>query len=135
MTFIKHTAIKARSVNKISITLANTFNFPRKFYQDNNLGHYKYVVIYYDKDKSLIGLHFINDEDEKYKLKMQKSKKGYGAFISATSFFKTNNIDLKKYKGRYDWKIEDTENIGKLFIINLEDRLEKDHNSDNMSSS
>lgn len=120
--FSKFTALKQRSVDKISITGSNTFNFPSKFYKDNSLDNYKYVILYYDSTSSVIGLQFTNDETEKFKLKIQKSDRGYGGFISATSFFKTNNIDTKVYKGRYNWKKEDIENIGELYIIDLKER-------------
>jgi len=122
--FSKFTALKQRSVDKISITGSNTFNFPSKFYNDNGLSSYKYVVIYYDLSAEAIGLQFTNNEEEKYKLTIQKSDRGYGGFISATSFFKTNNIDIKTYKGRYSWKKETVENIGELFIIDLKERRE-----------
>lgn len=121
-TFSKFTALKQRSVNKISITGSNSFNLPSKFYKDNSLGNYNYAILYYDSNNKAIGIQFTNDETEKSKLKIQKSNRGYGGFISATSFFKTNNIDTKIYKGRYDWKKETVENIGELYIIELKER-------------
>lgn len=120
--FSKFTALKQRSVDKISITGSHTFNFPSKFYNDNSLNNYKYVILYYDANVRAIGIQFTNDEAEKFKLKIQKSDRGYGGFISATSFFKTNNIDTKIYKGRYDWKKETVENIGELYVIELKER-------------
>lgn len=122
--FSKFTAIRQRSVNSISITGSNTFNFPSKFYNDNFLDKYKYVILYYDKISMAIGFMFMNDEAEKSKLTIQKSDRGYGGFISATSFFKTNNIDTKLYKGRYDWKKEIVDGIGELYIIELKKKEE-----------
>lgn len=119
MAFQKFTAVRQRSVDKISITASNTFNFPSKFYNDNKLNRYKYIVIFYDKDRGAIGFQFTNNEEEKYKFTLQKSDKGYGGFVSAISFFKVNNIDPKIYKGRYDWKKEAAPEAGELFVIEL----------------
>lgn len=119
--FTKFTALKQRSVDKISITGSNTFNFPSKFYKDNLIDSYKYVILYFDLALKAIGLKFSNDEEEKSKLTIQKSDRGYGGFISATSFFKTNNIDLTLNKGRYDWKKETIDGIGELYIIELKE--------------
>lgn len=122
--FTKFTALKQRSVDKISITGSNTFNFPSKFYKDNLIDNYKYIILYFDLASKAIGLKFSNDEEEKSKLTIQKSGRGYGGFISATSFFKTNNIDLTLNKGRYDWKKETIEGIGELYIIELKEKGE-----------
>lgn len=125
MSFVQFTAVNQRSVNEISITASNTFNFPSKFFIDNRLDRYKYVSIFYDEGRKAVGFHFTNDEDEKYKFKLQKSKKGYGGFISATSFFKVNNINSIKHKGRYIWKIERPKGVGRLFVIELNDGRQK----------
>lgn len=124
MSFEKFKLIKQRSVDKISITSSHTFNFPTKFFKDNKLKDFKYVVIFFDKTRKAIGLQFTNDEEEKYKYILQKSGRGYGGFISATSFFKVNNIDPKVYKGRYEWKKEKIPEIGELFVIELKERGE-----------
>lgn len=129
MSFVKFTAINRRSVNKISITASNTFNFPSKFYNDNKLDKYKYVVLFYDKGRMAVGFSFINDEDEKSKLTLQKSDKGYGGFISATSFFKVNNIDTKLCKGRYDWTKEKLDDKEELFVIELKSVSERGSSS------
>lgn len=131
--FKKFKAVNQRSIDKISITASNTFNFPSKFFYDNKLDRYEYVVLYHDQGKAAIGFNFTSDEDEKYKFKLQKSKKGYGGFISATSFFKVNNIDSKVYKGRYDWRKEAVPEVGTLFVIELNEG-QKRPASENQSS-
>src|SRR5258708_15113218 len=119
MSWAKFTSVKQRSVDKISITGSYTFNFPRKFYEDNNLSDFKYVTIYYNKDEMSIGFEFNNNDEEKNNFKIQKNENGFGAFISATSFFKTNSIDVSRFKGRYDPSILEIPEIGKLFVIKL----------------
>jgi len=118
--FEKFTKTKSRYEDRITITASRSFGFPTKFYQDNNLARYKYVVLYYDKNNRAIGFDFTNDEKEKHKYSLIKSG-GYGATVVATSFFKANNIDPKKFKGRYEWKRRNIKGIGQLFIINLEE--------------
>ncbi len=123
--WVKFTSLKQRSVDTISITASNTFNFPRKFYDDNQLANFNFVTIYYDKVENSIGFNFNNNDEEKYKFKIQKNENGFGGFISATSFFKSNNIDVVKFKGRYDPIIEEVPEIGKLFVIKLKNDSEE----------
>ena len=125
MSWQKFILLKQRSVNKISITASSTFNFHRKFYEDNSLGNFKYVVVYYDKDVMSIGFNFTNNEQEKYKFTIQKNGKGYGGFISATSFFKSNDLDVTICKGRHDWSLQEIEGIGKLFVIKLKNQSQE----------
>lgn len=115
----KFTATSQRNENRITVTASNSFGFPAKFFRDNKVENYKYVVIYYDEHEKIVGFLFINDEGEQHKFTIIKSKRGYGGAIVATSFFKTNNIESKEYKGRYTWEIQDMEGVGKIFIIKL----------------
>ena len=105
----------ARFEDRITVTTSNSFGFPTKFYKDNNIEQYKYAVIFYDENQKAVGVHFTNDEIEKHKFSVLKSSKGYGANVIATSFFKANNIDTKKYHGRYKWEKRTVEGIGDLF--------------------
>jgi hypothetical protein len=49
----------------------------------------------------------------------------YGAFISSSRFFRTNNLDTGAYKGRYSYSCQDGEAIGipeatsKVFLVQL----------------
>jgi hypothetical protein len=119
--FKKFEQTNIRLENRITITKSNTFGFPTKFSEDNNIKSFKYVVLFYDKKSNAIGIHFTNDEEEKNKFSIIKYKK-YGASIIATSFFKLNSIDTKKYHGRYHWKIINYDNVGKLYVIKLNDK-------------
>jgi hypothetical protein len=123
--FKKFEKTNVRFENRITITSIRSFGFPTKFYQDNKLETYKYVVIYFDEKNKVIGLFFTNDEQEKHKFSLIKSKQGYGGGIVATSFFKTYNLDPKKYRGKYEWTKKIIPNIGKLFIISLRDKVEE----------
>lgn len=118
--FQKFEKTNARYENRITITSSNSIGFPTKFYQDNNLVDYKYVVLYYDKEQKVIGIQFTNSEEELHKFSILKSKQGYGGSIVATSFFKTYGLDPSKYKGKYLWNKINQEGIGDIFVIQLQ---------------
>lgn len=129
----KFTATNQRNENRITVTASNSFGFPLKFVKDNNVENYKYVVIYYDEQEKVVGFFFTNNEEEQHKFTIIKSKRGYGGAIVATSFFKTNNIESKEYKGRYKWEIQNMDGIGKIFIIKLTKR-QQNPASENVNS-
>jgi|SRR3972149_3680579 len=111
-----------RSEDRITITTSNSIGFPTKFYQENKVADFKYVVLYYDETNKALGISFTNDENEKYKFAIIKSNKGYGGSVVVRSFFKTYNIDPKTYRNRYPWEIVNQEGVGKLYVINLKER-------------
>ncbi len=116
--FKKFDKRNVRLESRITITKSNSFGFPTKYSGDNNIKHFKYVILFYDKDSKAIGINFTNNEEEQNKFTLIKSDK-YGASVVARSFFKVNSIDTEKHHGRYCWKIVEVENIGKLFVIEL----------------
>lgn len=119
--FIKFENRNARQESRITITKSHSFGFPTKFSSDNGIKKFKYVILFYDKDSESIGIQFTNDETDSNKFSIIKYEK-YGASVVARSFFKTNNINLEKHHGKYKWKIVKIENIGKLFVIELDNR-------------
>ena len=116
--FQKFEKTNARQENRITITKSNSFGFPTKFYQENNIRNYKYVVLFFDPSEQAIGIQFTNSEEERHKFSILKSKK-FGGGIVATSFFKTYNLDPKKLHGRYLWKKENVDAVGELYIVEL----------------
>jgi len=119
--FKKFDKRNVRLESRITITKSNTLGFPTKFSDDNKIKQFKYIVLYYDKKLKAIGINFNNNEEEQNKFSIIKYKK-YGASVIARSFFKVNSIDTEKYHGRYNWKVKEIENIGKLFIIELDNK-------------
>lgn len=120
--FKKFENTNQRTEERITITAHNSIGFPTKFYQNNNVENYKYVILYYDENEKVLGIQFSTDEQEKHRFSLIKSKQGYGASIVATSFFKVNGIDAKIYKNRYPWEKVAQEGIGELFVIKLRSR-------------
>ena len=125
MAFQKFQNKNVRFEDRITITSTNSFGFPTSFFRKNKIDQFKFVVLYYDPEEKSVGFYFSNDETEKYKFSIIKSKQGYGGSIVATSFFKTYNIDPKKYRGRYEWGKRNLPEIGEIFVIKLKEREEK----------
>lgn len=121
--FKKHEDVHGRFETRISITGVHSFGFPAKFYVDNNLKDYKYVVLFWDAENKAIGIQFSNNEQEKSKLTLVRSTK-YGASLSAKSFFTKNKIDPKKYKGRYEWKKVQVPDVGEVFVIEPKEKAQ-----------
>lgn len=130
LKFQKFTNLHQRQENRISVTSSNSFGFPRKFFKDNKIGRYKYVVLYYDRRNKAVGFYFTNSEEEKYKFSIIRSKQGYGGSVVTTSFFKTYNLNSRLYRGKYDWEKKKMEGIGELFIIQLKERKPKQTNTE-----
>ncbi len=107
-----------RQESRITITKSNQIGFPTKFYQDNRIKEFRYVVLFWDQQNKAIGIYFSNDEKEQNKFSIMHSKK-YGGSIIARSFFKTHNINPEIYHGRYDWEKHNLEGVGEIFVINL----------------
>lgn len=119
--FKKFENIHGRYESRITITASRSIGFPTKFFKDNNIDGYKFVVLYYDEDQKVLGIKFSNDEEEPHKFTIVKSKDGYGGGIIASSFFGKYGLDTKKIRGKYEWKKEDT-SFGKLYIIELKEK-------------
>lgn len=126
--FIKHTQTNKRFEDKITVTRNRAIGFPTQFYKDNHIDQYKYGILFYDAENNAIGIKFSNEEEEG-KIAINRSKDGYGGHLVATSFFKANRINTKKFAGRYDYETADmgevgVEDSGKMFIIKLKERKE-----------
>lgn len=118
--FQKFEGRNVRLENRITITNSNSIGFPSKFYDDNKIKDYKYVVLYWDADNRAIGIKFTNDENEKSKFTIIQSKAGYGGSVVSRSFFKTYEIDPKIYHGRYDWEKQSIDGVGEIYAIKIQ---------------
>ncbi len=123
--FKKFEGRNVRQEDRITITKSNSIGFPQKFYQDNDIKNFKYVVLFWDESNKAIGIHFTNDEKEKNSFKIIHSKKGYGGQVVVRSFFRTYSIDPKVYHGRYEWEKYNLEGVGEIFVIKLKERDKK----------
>lgn len=108
-----------REEDRITVTKSSAIGFPTKFYNDNNLKDFKWVVLFFDPEQKAVGIHITNNEEKKNKFAILRSKKGYGGQVVVRNFFKLNNIDVSKYYGRYEWEKFNQESVGELFVIKL----------------
>jgi len=123
--FKKFEGRNQKTEDRITVTRkSNSIGFPTRFYEDNKIKEYKYVVLFWDKENKAIGLRFTNDDTEKDKFSILKSKQGYGASLVVRSFFKVNSIDLEEFYGKYDWKKIKLDDGTELFVIELKSRKE-----------
>lgn len=120
--FKKFEGRNIRQENRITITKSNSIGFPQKFYRDNGIKNFRYVVLFWDEGNKAVGVYFTNDEKEKNKFTIIHSKKGYGGGVVVRSFFRMYNIDPKIYHGRYEWGKYNLEGVGEIFVIKLKER-------------
>jgi hypothetical protein len=116
--FIKFESRNTKTEDRITVTKSQSIGLPTKFYNDNKIDDFKFAVLFYDKEAKAIGIQLTNEETEKNKFSIVKSK-NYGGNIVARSFFKAHSIDTSVYHGRYNWKIYEQEGVGKIFAIEL----------------
>lgn len=122
--FKKFEGRNVRLEDRITITKSNSIGFPQKFYQDNKIEGFKYVVLFWDEKSKAIGINFINDVEEKNKFTIIHSGK-YGGSIVVRSFFRTYGINLDIYHGRYEWEKHNIEGVGDVYVIKLEEKNKK----------
>lgn len=115
----KFESVNKRLEHRLTITKSGYMGFPNKFYEDNKVSDFKYVIFYYSPSENAVGVKFSNDEQEKGVLKIHHNKDSKGGWVVAKNFFRTNNIDFAIYSGRYEWQKEGPEGIGELYVIKL----------------
>jgi len=123
-----------RLETRMTITKSYSIGFPTKFFKDNKINDYKYVVLFFDEVKKAIGIKFTNDDVKKNKFAIIKSKSGFGGSVVVRSFFKSFNIDPIIYYGRYDYEKIIQEGFGEIYVINLKENIKSNPNTDAVSS-
>lgn len=129
--FIEHTSTGKRFEERITITKNNVIGLPTQFYNDNNVSTYKYVVLFYDGGNKAVGVTFTNDVNAQGKISITKNNQGYGGHIVATSFFKANKIDTKRFSGRYEYDKQPLRSLGldrdgEMYIVKLVEKRTAD---------
>lgn len=114
--FIKYTGNYTRGDTKIAINKSGLIRLSSGFCRLTNIKRFEYVVLYYDSVEKAIAFKFTNtQEDGAFKVTKDRT----GATLSALSFLKTNKILLRSYFGRYEYKKQTVQNIGEVYIIDL----------------
>jgi hypothetical protein len=122
--FLKFTQTNSKQDSHITVTASSSFGFTSRFCLDINIDQFQFVTLFYDSRSMAVGFHFHSNPAEQHKFKIVRGKK-YGAYILATSFFKANNIDPAKYRGRYEWIREGVMGVGDVYAIELKIHEEK----------
>jgi hypothetical protein len=120
--FIKFEDKHGRYETRISVTGSYSIGFPTKFYADNGIDKYNYVVLYWDADSKAIGIQFSNNEEELGRIKIVKAR-DYGGMVAVKSFFTKHEIDPKVYKGKYQWEKIEQPGVGEVYVIKLEKKV------------
>jgi hypothetical protein len=126
-SFVQFNKRNARIEGRISLTKSDSVGFPSKFYTEENIKSYAYVVLFWDMKRKAIGIHFTNDDDGKYKEgRFAISKhEGYGGSVVVRSFLRSNGIDPARYSGRYEWKKHNLDSVGNVYVIELKERADR----------
>lgn len=96
---------------KVSIWSRGQIGFNQGVVERYKLKDYKYVILFYDREKKKIGFEFTNDDKEEGLINL--TVKTTGAIISAKAFLDYYAIDYAETK-QYD--IEQDEGNGKLVV-------------------
>lgn len=102
------------------------FGFLSGFFHKENLNSSAYVSLYYDEKNQTIGFKFNNDKDYPGSFKITKGKGVGSASVFPNSFWSAFEIDVDKWAGRYIPKQNLDENLGKIYYIELKDRIKVD---------
>jgi hypothetical protein len=97
-----------------SIWSRGQIGFNQGAVQKYNIAHYKYAVLFYDKDTNRIGVKFSNDNSEPGSVPITMGKTG--AMVSAKAFLDYWNISHDRTR-KYPMAHDEQE---KLYVIQLD---------------
>lgn len=124
--FQEYNAIGGRIIPSISLGESGGFGvsagFIKKYDIDSSTSA---VKLFYDKEKKAVAFKFSNKIEEGM-LKIKMAPKQGGGHISANSFLIKFDLDAKKYKGRYTPEEIEMPNVGKVYVIQLQENLQSD---------
>jgi hypothetical protein len=115
-SFVKYTGNSPRGDTKIAINKSGLIRLSSGFCRLTNVTDFEYAILFYDPVKKAIAFNFTNTQEDGA-LKVTKDRTG--ATLSATSFMKVNKLLLRSYFGRHEWKKLHIQNIGEVYIIDL----------------
>jgi len=110
----------------ISVTKSNSFGFPPAFFKENELDKFSKVNLYFDPNEKVVGIQFLKDgEEASFALNKYGKENKQGASVVAKSFFTEYGIQASRVSGRYEPIVADRPDIGKIFLIQLEEHEEE----------
>lgn len=99
-----------------------SFGFNSGFYTREKIDMYKKVILFFDKEKKAIAFHFTNDENAQGVFTVIHGNNKTTGSVTAKSFVINNKLDNPKYFGRKEPKKIKDEEIGELFVIELDEQ-------------
>lgn len=113
----------AKISRKISVNKSFSLGFPPTLCKEEELLKFDHVILYFDVSQEVIGIRFVQHENEGEGFKINEYGEGNkrGASIIARSFFNKYNIDPKRYYGKYEFK-KITNDEGEIYLIQLKPR-------------
>ncbi len=121
-SFEEFTSFKGKFAAKISLVKAGGFGFSAGLFNKYGLKDSTAIKLFYDKEKMAVGFKFLKTQ-ESGSVKLKK-REDTGGYLSAISFLNKYNIDSKKYSGRYDPQEVKDDNLGRLFVIELNEHAQ-----------
>ncbi|KKS65284.1 MAG: hypothetical protein UV67_C0011G0013 [Parcubacteria group bacterium GW2011_GWC1_43_12] len=117
--FEEFTSFKGKFSSKISLGKTGGFGFSSGFYNKYNLKDSVALKIFYDKEKMAVAFKFFkNEESGAIKLKPRAT----GGYVASRSFIGKYGINPLKYAGRYEPKEVMSDNLGKVYVIELKEK-------------
>jgi hypothetical protein len=115
------------------------FGFLSGFFKKHSLNEFSYVSLFYDEAKKSIGFIFNNDKDYTGAFKLTKGKGGKSGQGSASvfpnSFWSAFNINIAEWAGRYTPKEISDEKLGKVYYIELKNKIDNDKQETKLTDS
>jgi len=98
---------------KVSIRKSGMCGFNNALIKKYNLKNYKYVVLYFDNEKKIIGFKFTNNDNEEgiYRLSIRDKSASFSG-KSFLDYYGINYNNIKRYDAEWD-------NTNKILIIKL----------------
>ncbi len=104
----------------ISLGKTGGFGFSSGFYNRYNLKGSVAMKLFYDKERMVVAFKFFKTpENGAVELKDQDR----GGYVPVRSFLNKYDIDPAKYANRYIPKEIDDESLGKIYAIELKERI------------
>lgn len=121
MAFQEFTNKGGKYTPQIIINKAGYITLSSGMHHRFSLDKFNSVKVYYDPETKRVGLKLIESKEGTFLLKKRENEKG--AYFAAKSFLLANSLDPKKFYGRYEPQEVEDENIGKIFVITVKERI------------
>ena len=106
----------------IGITKNGSISIYSAFYKNKGIDKFSRCLLLLDKNQGLIGLQFGGDELGKGSYTINHDEKFKTAYIVSTNLFKTNNLDIDQWHGKYIPEKFEGSDRPNVYFIDLDQR-------------